>query len=169
MLEKKEIPEFEYYAVTKEGQVWSKYHNIWLKPTFDSHRYFYVCLRKNKQSYNRSIHRLVLETFVGPCPDGMECRHLNGKKTDNRIGNLRWGTHRENIQDAIRHKVHRTMNQDGERNPSSKLTNRDVRMIIYMGRTGLFSHQEIADYYERAQTTISDIISKRTWKHLWTT
>lgn len=26
------------------------------------------------------VHRLVLEAFVGPCPPGMECRHLDGDR-----------------------------------------------------------------------------------------
>jgi HNH endonuclease/NUMOD4 motif len=30
------------------------------------------------------VHRLVLEAFVGPCPPGQECRHLNGNPSDNR-------------------------------------------------------------------------------------
>lgn len=49
------------------------------------------------------IHRLVLEMFIGPCPDGMECRHLDGNPLNNRLDNLRWGTHLENMEDRRRH------------------------------------------------------------------
>ena len=41
-----------------------------------------------------------METFIGPCPAGMEARHLNDVKKDNRLENLRWGTHGDNVQDA---------------------------------------------------------------------
>jgi len=47
------------------------------------------------------LHRLVLLTFVGPCPEGMEACHNDGLKTNNRLSNLRWDTHRNNIQDAL--------------------------------------------------------------------
>lgn len=52
---------------------------------------------------SRNIHRLVLEAFVGPCPPGMLCRHLNGNPADNRLENLRWGTPSENSYDKGRH------------------------------------------------------------------
>lgn len=50
---------------------------------------------------NRYVHRLVLEAFVGPCPDGMEVCHGPGGSTDNRLVNLRWGTHTANVGDTV--------------------------------------------------------------------
>jgi hypothetical protein len=49
------------------------------------------------------VHKLVLEAFVGPAPDGLVCRHLNGDPADNRLENLCWGTRKENGEDASRH------------------------------------------------------------------
>lgn len=49
------------------------------------------------------VHRLVLSAFVGPCPEDMEGCHNNGHAADNRLGNLRWDTHRENVLDMTRH------------------------------------------------------------------
>lgn len=55
----------------------------------------------------RSVHRLVLEAFVGQPPfEGAETRHINGDPTDNRLANLRWGTHAENMADMLRHGTH---------------------------------------------------------------
>jgi len=45
------------------------------------------------------VHRLVLEAFVGDCPDGMVCLHKNGIRTDNRLANLKWGYAKDNIHD----------------------------------------------------------------------
>lgn len=52
----------------------------------------------------RYVHHLVLETFVGPRPDGMETRHLNGNHSDNRVENLAWGTKSENGADKVAHR-----------------------------------------------------------------
>lgn len=47
--------------------------------------------------YRVAVHRLVLESFVGPCPEGMEACHNNGNGFDNRLENLRWDTHGANM------------------------------------------------------------------------
>ena len=59
-------------------------------------------LNKRKQ-VRKYIHRLVLETFVGPCPKGTQCRHLNNDKLDNRLSNLIWGTQKQNQLDRWTH------------------------------------------------------------------
>lgn len=51
----------------------------------------------------KKVHLLVLETFVGPRPEGLVSRHLNGEGTDNRRANLCWGTPHENAMDTVRH------------------------------------------------------------------
>ena len=48
-----------------------------------------------------SIHRLVALAFI-PNPDGKpEIDHINAIRTDNRAGNLRWVTRKENQQNPI--------------------------------------------------------------------
>ena len=50
------------------------------------------------------VHRLVLLAFVGPQPVGKPIvRHLNGDPLDNRLENLAYGTHVENMADAKLH------------------------------------------------------------------
>jgi len=51
----------------------------------------------------KKVHRLVLETFVGPCPAGLECLHTDGDPTNNRLDNLRWGTRLDNRADMRAH------------------------------------------------------------------
>lgn len=52
------------------------------------------------------VHRLVMDAFVGPCPDGLEVRHLDGDPSNNRLSNLQYGTRPENQLDAVRHGTH---------------------------------------------------------------
>jgi hypothetical protein len=47
----------------------------------------------------RTVHRLVLMTFTGPCPEGQETRHGPGGQLDNRLANLCYGTPAENAAD----------------------------------------------------------------------
>ena len=52
------------------------------------------------------VHRLVMLAFIGPCPNGYECLHIDGNPMNNRLDNLRYGTRRENINDSIKHGTH---------------------------------------------------------------
>lgn len=58
------------------------------------------------REHDRLVHRLVLEAFVGPCPEEMECLHFNDVADDNRLSNLRWGTPHENHLDMVRNGNH---------------------------------------------------------------
>lgn len=165
----RQIPDFPGYFITKDGHVWSapkRSHTKgkWMKScNRDKLGHQFVVLCKNSKCFNKAIHRLVLETFVGPCPEGMECRHLNGNPKDNRLKNLRWGTGKDNGLDKI---IHGTTLK-GESNGRAKLTEQDVRMIIYMYQTGLFSQREIAAIYNVSQRNILFIVHKKHWKHIW--
>jgi hypothetical protein len=49
-----------------------------------------------------AVHRLVAITFLGPCPEGQEVRHLDGDPQNNRVDNLAYGTRTENILDVYK-------------------------------------------------------------------
>lgn len=157
------IPNFLNYQIDTKGNVFSLFTNKYLKQCKNNSGYLYVCLFKNKKGYYKAIHRLMLETFVGLCPKGMICRHLNGNKQDNKLDNLCWSTRKENMADKVKHGTMLV----GEKNPNSKLKESDVRMIIYMYRTRKFTQQEIAGIYNISFQHISDIVNKRRWKHIW--
>ena len=159
------IPDFQNYEVDADGNVYSKINRKFLKP-YLTRNYETVRLCKNKKGYNRRIHRLVLETFVGLCPKGMECCHNNGIKTDNRLENLRWDTRSNNAKDAVKHGDASCI-RCGEDSLHHKLTEQDVRMIIYMWKTKEFTHKEIAKVYSVNRTTVSNIINRKSWKHIW--
>jgi len=79
------------------------------------------------------LHRLICEAHHGPCPDGMECRHIDGDKKNNAASNLTWGTKSENESDK---KSHGTT-PVGEKNGMAKLTEDDVRqMRLHRKNTG---------------------------------
>ena len=49
------------------------------------------------------VHRPVCTVFSGPCPPGLQARHLDGNPRNNRAENIKWGTASENSLDKYRH------------------------------------------------------------------
>lgn len=103
----------------------------------------------------RSVHLLVLEAFVGPCPPGLEALHGIGGAHDNRPVNLAWGTKAQNEADKVR---------DGtsNRGRSALLTAADVVAIRASGAPGV----ELAIRYGVSQQAICDIRKRRNWRHV---
>jgi len=112
--------------------------------------------KENKQKIMRP-HKLVLEAFVGICPQGMECCHNDGNTLNNHIDNLRWDTHTNNIHDRIKHG---TTNR-GERCGTSKLALEQVISIRKDDRL----QRIIAEEYGVKQSLISRIKNGVRWQH----
>ena len=107
------------------------------------------------------VHRLVLEAFVGPCPDGMEACHGSPDKSDNRIGNLRWDTHKNNHADKLAHGTHLR----GEAIGNSKLKASDVFLIRSLRQEGK-TLLSIARQLGVSQSLVHHITKGRVWRHV---
>jgi len=102
------------------------------------------------------VHRVVLEAFVGPCPEGMVCCHGPNGVLDNSLGNLCWGTKSKNAGEDKRRDG--TDNR-GTKHAMVKLTENQVLDILADQRT----YQRIADSYGVSKPTITAIKTGRNW------
>jgi len=166
------IPGYPRYAINEHGVILSICRDAggadreWrdarpLCPTSDRHGYQRVALCRDSRRHPFQVHTLVLMTFVGPCPDGMQCRHLDGNPANNHVLNLAWGTSLENQHDKI---LHGTVNH-GENNGHAKLTKDDVKNIRLRLTNGE-QHQSIASDFNVHAGTVSKIARRETWKHI---
>jgi hypothetical protein len=78
-----------------------------LKPARDKDGYRYVTLSDGTRRQRIHVGRAVLAAFAGEPPAGLEACHANGRRWDNRLANLRWGTRPENRADRERHRAQR--------------------------------------------------------------
>ena len=168
MIQWKKIEGFEDYEISSSGvvrRVTSARGAVigseikWHLQT--SNGYPNVRLRKNGKSYSKSIHRLVSEHFIGPRPQGMQTRHIDGCKTNNSVSNLAYGTAKENGEDNVKHRVM----QRGEKHSSSVLTEIqaiDIKIRLSNGETAT----NIAKNARVPRTAIYHIKYGRTWAWL---
>lgn len=85
------------------GRLWP---SVVLKQVAHPNGHLQVHLSRQNAKRTHWVHRLVLEAFVGPSPEGMEALHRGGRPEDNRLANLEWGTRSKNMLDQVRHGVH---------------------------------------------------------------
>jgi hypothetical protein len=131
------------------------YRGQMLRPGKASHGYFTVSL--SGTSY--CVHDLVLSAFVGPRPEGQVCRHLDGSRTNNVIGNLCWGTQVENTADTDAHGRYLRGSQRAE----AKLTEdaaREIRRLRYR-----VSQSVLAQRFGVSPAAVQAVHDGRTWKH----
>lgn len=134
-----------------------------LKSCVDRDGYLFAGLfRCGKRLGCPKIHRLVLEAFVGTRPCGMECRHIDGDKKNNRLDNIEWATHEVNEFDKYGHGTI----MHGSKNGYSKLTEEDVILIRKLWKTGRYTQWGLAHKFGVHQFCIWSLIHKKTWKHV---
>jgi len=147
------------YRVSNQGRVYSFKSNRLLSCARGGTGYPQVRI----DNRSRKVHQLVLESFVGPCPDGFECDHKNGIRHDNRLENLHWVTRQENMLNRRNHGTHNVVK--GERNHTAKLTESDVRDIRTMISWGI-PCTGIADMYGMKSQSIDAIKHRKSWAYL---
>jgi hypothetical protein len=81
------------YQVSNHGNVKGKKGTL-LNPS-DNKGYKCVKICDNGMK-TIAVHRLVLLVFVGECPEGYECDHIDRNRTNNCLDNLHWVTRYEN-------------------------------------------------------------------------
>ena len=164
------IPYFDCYHVTREGNVYSKYRDrvIWRKMAKrkKNNGYLIVSLRNNKGiKYTFNIHRLVALTYI-PNPDNLPIvMHLDNDIHNNQVINLKWGTGSDNIKQAFRdgrikttYKPGKGPGLKGENHPMSKLTYNQRKEIESLYRTGKYTMRKLSIKYNVSRVTIGNCV-----------
>jgi len=81
------------HVVLRNGHVYSRERNKFLRPGIASHGYRTVSIKGR----SRNIGKLVLETFITKPGEEYKCvNHKDGDKTNDRLENLEWATYSQN-------------------------------------------------------------------------
>jgi len=164
------VPGYPRYRVLSSGSVWSR-RGGWLnrpvgpwrrlRTNLHQNGYPCLCLSANGKSRTFYLHTVVLRAFLGPHLEGMQCRHLDGNKWNNRLENLRWGTIEQQHADKRRHGT----SPRGSRRSDAKLTESDVVKI--RRRAGKYGERrKLAKEFGVSRILISDVANRKVWRHV---
>lgn len=166
--EVEDIPGYEgLYGVNYYGKVWSYRSNVFLKQKLHKFGYCEVNLKVNGKQETLKVHRLLAILFI-PNPENKPCvNHINGIKDDNRIENLEWCTHMENIRHAVSTGLIKiTTNQLISASRSGKSTRKlsynqanDIRNLF----KEKFSRKELSKMFNVSTDVINLIIKNKTY------
>ena len=159
MEEWRDVVGFEgIYEISSFGVLRNKLTGLIKKVNIDSRKVTTVKLQKDKKAYTFAPHRIVMEAFVGPRPEGMECCHYDGDRLNNRLDNLRWDTPKNNHKDTVRHGRF----YQGHNNKQAKLTKEQADAIKNDPRV----QRRIAEEYGVSPQTVCRIKKGRTYIHV---
>lgn len=177
-------PEFTRYATSKCGKVFAlkiikKGHNVRISQYSISDEWYevsqFIVKAKHTPRYKKcrvtlnsktkivSVHRFILECWVGIKPKTIITRHLNGISTDNRLENLCYGTVQENVDDSFKHDGNYAQ---GERNGRARLNENDVITIRQRFSNGETAKEIHADYPFVTDVSVNNVCRGITWKHI---
>jgi hypothetical protein len=130
-----------------------------IKPYLNKNGYLFVNITKKSKSFNKSVHRLVCETFLENQHNKKDVNHIDGNKLNNEIKNLEWCTRSENLI----HAYNIGLKDRGEKHYNAKLTENQVLEIRSLNN---ISKTEIGIKYKVSRKCISKILNRQTWKHV---
>lgn len=136
-----------------------------LKPRKKQSGRFQVVLYNNGKK-DFFVHRLILLSFRGECPSGMEAMHLDDDPSNNNINNLKWGTKSENQKMKFEHN---RMDQKGEKGPMAKLRNNDIIRIRDIAKNTKVERgywTKLSRALNVTPSAISCIIHNKSWVNL---
>lgn len=154
------LADFPSYAVSNMGRVKrtrsgeATYSGRILKPLPHGRKRKYQRVQLSRGQF-QYIHRLVALAFLAPDPLRTHVNHKDNDPSNNRVENLEWCNHPENMKHA----------SAGFESFRKKITSNHVRTIRRMRKEGK-THGEIAVMFNLNQSTVSRILNGQVWKNV---
>lgn len=138
-----------------------------LKPKRVGLGYVGVNLYKDGKGATISIHKLVMRSFVGEAPPGMNVNHKDGVKKNNALTNLEYVTFASNSMHAfVTGLLPQAPTYKGAENGNASLSEAQAIEIAVRLQRGERAC-DIAKDMGVSRYPINDIKSRRKWKHLF--
>lgn len=156
------------YIVDTEGKIYSTHNNgrgqyhKELHQRLNRDGYYEVTVGINKNRTTKRVSRIIAEAFIDNPLNLPEVDHKNDIRTDNRVENLQWISHEDNVAKIPFEKGSNA--RKGSKNGRATFTEQQVIEMRQLYTSGV-TIQEISKMYNSKWSTIGNIVNKKTWKH----
>jgi hypothetical protein len=140
----KTIEDFPEYEVSSLGRV--RRGEFILSPSPNSEGYLRMNLYNKGRKANKRVHRLVAAAFLPSIEGKVTVDHINRKKDDNRLENLRWANNQE-----------QSINK--ERKPLGHIRIQGKRYVVRISRDYQIIYRESFETLEEAIKARDEAIS----------
>ena len=164
----KEVASWAKYEVSNHGNVrraaagQGTHSGRVLQPSVSQLGYESVTLSNGDSRKEMLVHRLVAVAFVPNDCERSTVNHMDGVKRHNHARNLEWCSLSENVSHAYRTGLSKNC---GQSHHKSSITEDQVREIREAHSNGE-SRSSLQNRFGLARTTLADILTGKTWKHL---
>lgn len=151
------IPSQPKYSVSSNGLVRFDAKETIRMPQLSTAGYAYITFASSPtgKPVFWPVHKLVMEAFGGPRPEGAQVCHADGNRLNNRLSNLRYGTAKDNAADRDWH----GMTCRGVRNGNAKIKDQEaIDAIRRRYAEGGVTQYELADEFQVSQAQINNIL-----------
>ena len=124
-----EIRTLDHTELRKNGRVDNRKGKK-ISPGLDRYGYYRAVFSHNGKRATYLVHRLVAQAFIPNPENKPTVNHKNGIKTDNRVENLEWATHREQKKHSIKNHL-----CDKNMEALVSANKKRSRRVTYLGKT----------------------------------
>ena len=165
------------HHVTKHGRVYylvSKKLNIWKESTYRvslkyrSKNHYFINVRIQVKCKKESLSRMVAKVWIDNPNNKPLVMHLDNDRLNNDYLNLKWGTQKENIQQALHEGRLTTLFKSGINNPNcgksfTKLSSKQELLLVSDLLSNKYTKTYLANKYGIARSTINNILKRRSY------
>lgn len=157
------IDNYKYiYYVSDQGNVINNKGKE-MKQHADKDGYLRVrFINKKDNRIPQMVHRLVAIAFIFGNIN-LTINHIDGDKTNNIVDNLEWLSRADNNKHAYETGL---KNNKGVNHGKARFTNEEILLIRKLYQEGNYTQSKLAEQFKTKQSRISEIIKKKSWKHI---
>ncbi len=160
----KEIPEWPDYMASNLGHLYSKKkRKVMIQHQCHPFGYLGITLCRNGKRIHKMVHPLIISSFIGPRPEGLEINHKDSNPKNNNIENLEYVTHGQNMKHG--YDVGNKIRPKGELHPMTSLTDKTVIFVRSLKTKGL-KNIDIHKLTGIEASTISRLVNHKIWNHI---